>query len=107
VPVKTRPSVQFGTILKECVEVPDALPKNTRELKKLFDLNCARVGDLKPKRRREKTSSWNLFVRQRIDLFERALLIREETMTRSYIVITFVALTILRFSDIEDTRKTT
>jgi TfoX/Sxy family transcriptional regulator of competence genes len=46
---KTKLSVQFGTVMKEYVEVPDALLKNTRELKKFFDLSYAYVGSLKPK----------------------------------------------------------
>ena len=46
---KTKLSVQFGTVMKEYVEVPEALLKNTRELKKFFDLSYAYVGSLKPK----------------------------------------------------------
>ena len=46
---KTKLSVQFGTVMKEYVEVPDSLLKNTRELKKFFDLGYAYVGSLKPK----------------------------------------------------------
>lgn len=46
---KTNLSVQFGIIMKEYVEVPEALLKNTRELKKFFDLSYAYVGSLKPK----------------------------------------------------------
>ena len=46
---KTKLSVQFGTVMKEYVEVPDALLKNTRELKEFFDLSYAYVGSLKPK----------------------------------------------------------
>ena len=46
---KTKLSVQFGTVMKEYVEVPDALLKNTRELKKFFNLSYAYVGSLKPK----------------------------------------------------------
>jgi hypothetical protein len=46
---KTKLSVQYGTVMKEYVEVPDALLKNTRELKKFFDLSYAYVGSLKPK----------------------------------------------------------
>ena len=40
---------QHGTVLKEYVEVPDALLKKTRELKKYFDLSHAYVASLKPK----------------------------------------------------------
>jgi TfoX/Sxy family transcriptional regulator of competence genes len=46
---KTKLSVQYGTVMKEYVEVPDALLKKTRELKKFFDLSYAYVGSLKPK----------------------------------------------------------
>ena len=46
---KTKLSVQFGTVMKEYVEVPDSLLKKTRELKKFFDLSYAYVGSLKPK----------------------------------------------------------
>lgn len=46
---KTKLSVQYGTVMKEYVEVPDALLKKTRELKKYFDLSYAYVGSLKPK----------------------------------------------------------
>lgn len=46
---KTKLSVQFGTVMKEYIEVPDALLENTRELKKYFDLSYAYVGSLKPK----------------------------------------------------------
>jgi len=42
-------SVQYGTVMKEYVEVPDALLKKTRELKKYFDLSYAYVSSLKPK----------------------------------------------------------
>ena|ERR1700686_4477328 len=46
---KTKLSVQYGTVMKEYVEVPDALLKKTGELKKFFDLSYAYVGSLKPK----------------------------------------------------------
>jgi TfoX/Sxy family transcriptional regulator of competence genes len=46
---KTKLSVQFGTVMKEYVEVPDSLLRNTRELKKFFDLSYTYVGSLKPK----------------------------------------------------------
>jgi TfoX/Sxy family transcriptional regulator of competence genes len=51
---KTKLSVQFGTVMKEYVEVPEALLKNTRELKKFFDLSYAYVGSLKPKPTKRK-----------------------------------------------------
>jgi hypothetical protein len=40
---------QYGIVLKEYVEVPDALLEKTQELKKFFDLSYAYVGSLKPK----------------------------------------------------------
>jgi hypothetical protein len=46
---KTRLLEQFGTTMPEYVEVPDALLKQTRELKKFFDLSYAYVSSLKPK----------------------------------------------------------
>ena len=46
---KTKLAEQYGTVLKEYVEVPDALLKKTRELKKYFDISYAYVGSLKPK----------------------------------------------------------
>jgi hypothetical protein len=36
-------------VLKEYVEVPDALLPRTRELKKYLGLSCASLGSLKPK----------------------------------------------------------
>ena len=41
-------------MLKEYVEVPDALLEKTRELKKYFDLSYAYVGSLKPKPTKKK-----------------------------------------------------
>jgi TfoX/Sxy family transcriptional regulator of competence genes len=46
---KTKLCVQYGTVMKEYVEVPDALLKRTTELRKFFDLSYAYVGSLKPK----------------------------------------------------------
>jgi hypothetical protein len=40
---KTKLCEQYGTVLKEYVEVPDALLPKTRELKKFFDLSYAYV----------------------------------------------------------------
>jgi TfoX/Sxy family transcriptional regulator of competence genes len=54
---KTKLSVQYGTVMKEYAEVPDALLKNTRELKKFFDLSYAYVGSLKPKPTKRKPAS--------------------------------------------------
>jgi hypothetical protein len=39
----------YGTVLKEYVTVPDSLLKNTKELKKYFDLSVTYVKTLKPK----------------------------------------------------------
>jgi TfoX/Sxy family transcriptional regulator of competence genes len=41
--------VQYGTVMKEYVEVPDSLLSKTRELKKHFDRSYAHVSSLKPK----------------------------------------------------------
>jgi TfoX/Sxy family transcriptional regulator of competence genes len=46
---KTRLCEQHGTVLKEYVEVPDALLKKTQELKKHFEVSCTYVASLKPK----------------------------------------------------------
>ncbi len=54
---KTRLCEQHGTVLKEYVEVPDALLKKTRELKKYFDVSSAYVASLKPKATTRKKSA--------------------------------------------------
>jgi len=46
---KTRLCEQYGAVMVEYVEVPDALLSKTRELKKFFDLSYEYVGSLKPK----------------------------------------------------------
>jgi TfoX/Sxy family transcriptional regulator of competence genes len=46
---KTKLCEQHGSVLKEYVEVPDALLKKTPELKKYFDLSYAYAASLKPK----------------------------------------------------------
>jgi TfoX/Sxy family transcriptional regulator of competence genes len=46
---KTKLSEQYGTVLKEYVEVPDVLLRKTEELKRFFDLSYAYVSSLKPK----------------------------------------------------------
>ena len=53
---KTAPVERYGSIMKEYVEVPDALLENTHELKKYFGLSYAYVESLKPKptKRRKK-----------------------------------------------------
>jgi len=45
----SRNPVQYGAVMREYVEVPDALLAKTRELKKYFDQSYAYVGSLKPK----------------------------------------------------------
>jgi TfoX/Sxy family transcriptional regulator of competence genes len=46
---KSKLPVQYGAVMKEYVEVPDALLAKTRELKKYFDLSYAYASSLKPK----------------------------------------------------------
>jgi TfoX/Sxy family transcriptional regulator of competence genes len=54
---KTKLCVQYGTVMKEYVEVPDALLKKTHELRKFFDLSYAYVGSLKPKATTRKSAA--------------------------------------------------
>jgi TfoX/Sxy family transcriptional regulator of competence genes len=54
---KTKLCVQYGTVMKEYVEVPDALLKKTQELRKFFGLSYAYVGSLKPKATSRKTAA--------------------------------------------------
>lgn len=46
---KTTLCVQHGSVLKEYVEVPDALLKKTQELKTYFDQSHAYIASLQPK----------------------------------------------------------
>jgi TfoX/Sxy family transcriptional regulator of competence genes len=46
--------VQYGAVMKEYVEVPDALLTKTRELKKYFDLSYAYASSLKAKPTKKK-----------------------------------------------------
>ncbi len=46
---KTSVPVLYGAVMKEYVDVPDALLKKTSELKKYFDLSYSYVSSLKPK----------------------------------------------------------
>ena len=46
---KTKVTEQYGAVMKEYVDVPEALLKKTNELKKFFDLSFAYVSSLKPK----------------------------------------------------------
>ncbi len=56
---KTKLCEQYGTVMPEYVQVPDALLKKTTELQKFFDLSYAYVSSLKPKptRKAAKKSS--------------------------------------------------
>src|SRR5262245_19804757 len=46
---KTPPVVQYGAVLKEYVEIPDALLARTKEAKKFFDMSVRHASALKPK----------------------------------------------------------
>lgn len=46
---KTKLCEQYGTVLKEYVEVPNALLKRTAELKTYFDVSYRYVSSMKPK----------------------------------------------------------
>ena len=46
---KTKTTEQYGAVMKEYVDVPDALLKKTNELRKYFDKSFAYVSSLKPK----------------------------------------------------------
>jgi TfoX/Sxy family transcriptional regulator of competence genes len=54
---KTKLCVQYGTVMKEYVEVPDALLRKTPELRKYFDQSYAYVGSLKPKPTTKKAAT--------------------------------------------------
>jgi hypothetical protein len=54
---KTKLCEQYGIVMKEYVEVPNALLKKTQELRKFFDLSYAYVGALKPKATTRKTAT--------------------------------------------------
>lgn len=51
---KSKLPVQYGAVMKEYVEVPDALLAKTRELKKYFDLSYAYAQSLKAKATKKK-----------------------------------------------------
>ena len=53
----TRLCEQHGTVLKEYVEVPDALLPKTQELREFFSSSYAYVASLKPKSPRRKKKS--------------------------------------------------
>jgi len=44
----------YGAVMKEYVTVPDGLLRNTKELRKYFELSCEYVGSLKPKASKTK-----------------------------------------------------
>jgi hypothetical protein len=46
---KTPAVVQYGAVMKEYVEVPDALLARTKDAKKFFDLSLRYVSALEPK----------------------------------------------------------
>jgi hypothetical protein len=50
----TRLCEQYGRVMKEYVEVPDALLSNTDELKESFATSCEYVQTLKPKPTKKK-----------------------------------------------------
>ena len=54
---QTKLCVQYGTVMKEYVQVPDALLKRTKELRKYFDQSYAYVGSLKPKPTTKKSAA--------------------------------------------------
>jgi len=56
---KTRLCEQHGSVLKEYVEVPDALLERTGELRQYFDLSHAYVAALKPKATSRKKKRTN------------------------------------------------
>lgn len=51
---KSKLSEQYGTVMKEYVDVPEALLKKTRELKKYFDMSVTYAESLKPKPTKKK-----------------------------------------------------
>jgi hypothetical protein len=51
---KSKLPVQYGAVMREYVEVPDALLAKTRELKKYFDLSFAYASSLKAKPAKNK-----------------------------------------------------
>ena len=54
---RTKLCVQYGTVMKEYVQVPDALLKKTKELQKYFDQSYAYIGSLKPKPTTKKAAA--------------------------------------------------
>ena len=56
---RTELCVQYGTVMKEYVDVPDALLQKTRRLKKYFDASYTYVSSLKPKPTKKKPKKPN------------------------------------------------
>lgn len=56
---KSKLPEMYGTVMKEYVEVPDALLKKTAELRKYFELSFAYTGSLKPKATKKKAPAKN------------------------------------------------
>jgi TfoX/Sxy family transcriptional regulator of competence genes len=54
---KTNLAVQYGAVMKEYVQVPDALLKKTAELRRYFDSSYAYATTLKPKPTAQKSSA--------------------------------------------------
>jgi TfoX/Sxy family transcriptional regulator of competence genes len=54
---RTKLCVQYGTVMKEYVQVPDALLKKTKELQKYFDQSYAYIGSLQPKPTTKKAAA--------------------------------------------------
>lgn len=61
---KTKLCEQYGTVMKEYVEIPNALLKKTEELGKYFDLSYAYVSSLKPKSTTKKNRSEEALIPQ-------------------------------------------
>ena len=53
---KTKLFEQYGTVMKEYVEVPEALLRKTSELEKFFDLSYEYTSSLRPKPTTKKKS---------------------------------------------------
>ncbi|MGA9533050.1 MAG: TfoX/Sxy family protein [Anaerolineales bacterium] len=45
----TEPVVQYGAVMKEYVDVPQALLQDTNKLKRYFEMSYRYIGTLKPK----------------------------------------------------------
>ena len=54
---RTAPVERYGSVMKEYVEVPEALLENTQELKPYFDLSVSYVASLKPKPTKRKNKA--------------------------------------------------